>query len=275
MRYNLDIPTDDLSVANSPEIGGQSKVKLGYSEIGYIALISQEAPASGTYKGSTPAVDLGTGKDLVMVCDNGIKSPTDAVAITLSVVFDDDSSGTATATFAVPSFAKDQSKNLPIGLGVDVIPVGGGNLTKKIKTVNGITAFVGGVRGNRFQLLSLLEAAEYYDLGCARTKNETLPVPKSLPIPCGLKGSAFNVAGRSDAGQLELSALHFSYGDGLSRLNGHRGTVMVETYAEDRVLKERTVYAGYRPNPSTDRGDGDDEVIDKATGTFEFFIKFV
>lgn len=273
MRFGISIPADDLPVANSPEIGGESKVKLSYAEIVSVGGITQTAPGSGTWAAEVPAFDFGAdGVDLALVADTGIKSASNIV-VDLDVTFDDASTGTARATFAVPSFAKDQSSNLPIGLAVDLIGQGAGNSDKKIKAVTGINAITGGAKGNKFALVCLPSA--WFDLGCARSKNEQLPVPKSLPIPCGLKGSAFNKAGRSEPGQLELNALNYTYGDGLSRLNGHRGSVLVQVYKDGRVLTEQTVYGGYRPTPSTDRGDGDDEVTNKATGNFESFAKFV
>jgi hypothetical protein len=273
MRFGISIPADDIGIANSPEIGGESKVKLSYSEIGTIGQIVQTAPASGGWTAEIPAFDFtAPGVDLALVADTGIKSSVNIV-VDLNVTFDDDSSGTARATFAVPSFAKDQSANLPIGLAVDIIGQVAGNSDKKIKAVAGISSITGGAKGNKFSVVSL--PSEWFDLGCARSKNEQLPVPKSLPIPCGLKGSAFNKAGRSEPGQLELNALNFTYGDGLNRLNGHRGSVLVQVYKDGRVLTEQTVYGGYRATPSTDRGDGDDEVTNKATGNFEAFAKFV
>ncbi len=273
MRYGVSIPADDLAVANAPEIGGESKVKLSYSEIGIIGQISQTAPGSGTWTAEVPSFDFGaSGVDLALVCETGVKSTVDVV-VDLDVTFDDDTQGTARASFIVPSYAKDQSSNLPIGLAVDVLGQGAGNSDKKIKSVTGISSITGGSKGNRFALVSLPD--DWFDVGCARSKNEQLPVPKSLPIACGLKGSAFNKAGRSEPGQLELKALNFTYGDGLSRLNGHRGSVLVQVYKDGRVLTEQTVYGGYRPTPSTDRGDGDDEVTNSATGNFEAFAKFV
>jgi len=274
MRFGISIPADDLPLANSPEIGGESKVKLSYqSEITIVGQLTQTAPGSGTWAAAVPAFDYGAaGVDLALVAETGIKSTVNVV-VNLNVTFDDDAPGTARATFAVPSFAKDQSTNLPIGLAVDLIGQGAGNSDKKIKAVTGIASITGGAKGNKFSLVNL--PSDWFDLGCARSKNEQLPVPKSLPIACGLNASAFNKAGRSDPGQLELNALNFTYGDGLSRLNGHKGCVLVQVYKDGRALTEQTIYGGYRPTPATDRGDGDDEVTNKATGNFESFAKFV
>lgn len=272
MRFNISIPADDIGIANAPEIGGQSKVFLSYGEVGVIGGITQSAPNSGTWAAAVPAFNFpNTGADLQLSCVTGIKSSV-PVVVDLGVTFADDTSGTARATFTVPNFVKDQSANLPVGLTVDIVGLAA-NSAKKVKAVNSLTSITGGEKGNRFEVVSIPET--YYQVGCARSKNETLPVPKSLPIACGLKGSAFVVQGRSDPGELELTALSFNYADGLSRLNGHRGTVMIEVWKADRVLTERHVYSGYTPAPSTDRGDGDDEVTVNATGNFEEFFKFV
>jgi hypothetical protein len=273
MRFAVSIPADDIPIANAPEIGGESKVKLSYGEIGVVGQLAQTAPGSGTWTVETPAFDFtALGVDLALVCDTGIKSTVNVV-VNLNVTLDDDTSGTATATFAVPSYAKDQSSNLPAGLAVDVLPQGAGNADKKIKAILSIASITGGAKGNRFSLVCL--PSDWFDVGCTKSKNEKLPVAKSLAIACGLKGSAFVKAGRSEPGELELKALNFTYGDGLSRLNGHRGSVLIEVLKAGRVLTERTVYGGYLPTPSTDRGDGDDEVTNSATGNFESFAKFV
>ena len=121
MRFAVNIPADDIAVANSPEIGGESKVKLSYQEVGIIGQITQAAPASGTYAAQTPIFAFPVaGVDLALICDTGVRSSANVV-VDLNVTFADATTGTARATFAVPTFALDQSANLPLGLAVDII----------------------------------------------------------------------------------------------------------------------------------------------------------
>ena len=149
-----------------------------------------------------------------------------------------------------------------------------GNSAKKIKSLDSIQTFVGGAANNVFRVVCM--PSTWFLIGCARTKNFTPPgVPKAKAVACGLNASAFVVGGMSDPGNLDLEALHFTYGDGLSQFNGHRESVLIERYAGGRVLSERLVLGGFRAQTKNDRGDGDAEAMDKASGICEIFGVFV
>jgi hypothetical protein len=274
MKYGFSVAAADIPVANAPELGGESRVKLSYEEFAVVAEITQAAPNSGTYTPNTPAFafDATNGNDLALLAKTGIQSAADIV-VAFDVTFADNSAGTAEARFRVPSYAQNQSAYLPIGLAVDINGTGG-NAGKKIKSINSMTNPTNGTAGNVFQVVALPNT--WYSVGCAKSKNLTPPgVTKPKAVACGLNGSAFVVAGMSDPGTLELEALHFTYGDGLSRFNGHRGTVMIERYAAGRVLCERVVCGGFRAAARNNRGDGDDEARDTASALFEIFAVFV
>lgn len=271
MKYQFEVPANDRAVADSPEIGGESQVKISYEDFVTLGKISQPSEDSGEY---TPHAGLSIpagGADIALRCNTAIKSSS-SVQITLNVTFDDDNSGTVSAQYQIPTTAYDQTSNLPIGLMVD-FDGSGGNETKKVKAITGIQSFTGGQANNVFEVMILPNT--WHDLGCARNKDETLPIPAGLPIPCGLNSSAYTKFGRGEAGSLTLEALAFTYADGLSRLNGHRVAIMVEVMKEGRVLSERSVYGGWRAAVNTPRGDGDDEVVSSAEGVFETFGKFV
>jgi hypothetical protein len=273
MKYNFTIPVADIPVANAPELGGESRVKLSYENFAVVAEITQPAPNSGNYVASLPAFafDGTNGNDLALLAKTGIKSAVDVV-VTFGVTFFDDTTGSATATFKKPTYAQNTSSNLPIGLAVDINGTAG-NVAKKIKAINSITSFVGGEINNVFQVVSL--PSTWFLVGCAKSKNFTPNVPKAMAVACGLNASAFVVAGVSDPGTLDLEALHFTYGDGLSQFNGHRGSVLVERYAAGRGLSERLVLGGFVAGTKNNRGDGDDEARDVASGVAEIFAVFV
>lgn len=270
MKYNIDLPASDYGIANNPELGGESEVLLSYEEPKILGTITQPAPASGILDREVPAMDFGSGVDLVARARTGLRSSA-SIVVTLNVTFVGGGSGTATATFAPPAHVQDQSFNIPMGLAVDVKP-GVGNESKKIASVTSVASVVGGVRGNKIEILALPES--WFKLGCARTKNPTYPVPQPVNIPCGLNASAFTKMGMSEPGSLELSGLQFSYADGLTRLNGHRGAVMIEVKKEN-VLCERQVFLGYVGAANSARGDGSDEVLTTSNGMFENFCVFV
>jgi hypothetical protein len=273
MKYNFSIAAADVPVANAPELGGESRVKLSYENFAVLAEITQAAPNSGTFVAVVPAFAFAAGgNDLALLAKTGILSDTDVV-FSFGVTFEDDSTGTATATFRKPTYAKNTSSNLPVGLAVDLNGTGG-NSAKKIKAINSMTNPTGGAANNVFQLVAL--PSVWFQVGCAKSKNMTpAGVIKPKAVACGLNASAFVVGGMSDPGQIDLEALHFTYGDGLSQFNGHRASVMIERYAAGRVLSERVVLGGFRGATKNNRGDGDDEARDVTTGLFEIFAVFV
>ena len=106
------------------------------------------------------------------------------------------------------------------------------------------------------------------------TGTGALKVHSRYTCACGLVGSAYTKFGRSEAGSLNVSARHFTFGDGLSRLGNHVVSAMVVVKKDGRITGERLVARAWRPNPQTPRGDGDDEVITTAEGMFENFAAF-
>lgn len=273
MKYNFQIPAADIPVAAAPELGGESRLFISYENFAVVAEITQAAPNSGNYATVLPAFAFNAnGDDLAMLAKTAIVSDDD-VEFVFGVTFGDNTSGTARATFAKPSSAQNQTSNLPIGLAVD-INGDGGNALKKIKSINSIQSITGGQINNVFQIVSLPN--NWQLIGCAKSKNFTPPgVVKPLAVACGLNASAYVVAGMSDPGQLDMEALHFTYGDGLSQLNGHRGSVMVARYAAGRVLAEQLVVGGFRGQTKNNRGDGDDQARDVTVGLCEIFAVFV
>jgi hypothetical protein len=273
MKYNFTVPAADIPVANAPELGGESRLFLSYENFAVIAEITQPAPNSGNYVASAPAFDFtASGKDIALLAKTAIVSDVNVV-IDFGVTFDDNTSGTARGTFSKPSYAQNQTSMLPVGLAVDINGLTT-NALKKIKSINSIISFTGGEANNVFQVVSL--PSNWNLIGCAKSKNFTPPgVVKAKAVACGLNGSAFVVGGMSDPGTIDLEALHFTYGDGLSQLNGHRGAIMIARYAGGRVLSERLVGGGFRAQTKNNRGDGDDEARDVSSGICEIFAVFV
>jgi hypothetical protein len=143
----------------------------------------------------------------------------------------------------------------------------------KIRTVDSIAAITGGLLGDRFEIVAFPDS--FVDVMCATDKNPTIPVPKSIAIPCGYNGSRWIKKGRSEAPNLEVAAKLTSGGDGLMRMNGHRVTAMIEVHKEDRLLTERQLFGNWRPSASPRMGDGDAEAEVRATGLYETWAVFV
>ena len=141
--------------------------------------------------------------------------------------------------------------------------------------MDSLTSISNGDGGNRFEIVSLpdLESG-YVEIGCAKSKEPTLPVTASVAIPCRYDGSSDIKKGRSVPGKLAVSTRMNTSGDGLLRLNGQKVTAMTELWKEDEVLTERVVYEGWRPASNPKSGDGDDEAEVTSEGMFERFFIF-
>lgn len=274
MRYQLDpIPAALLPIARSKVIGAENIVKFNYDPVVDVASILMQNPTSGTLTGTAGFTAESGGLDMVVRCANGVRSDS-ALVLTFGVTFADDTSGSATATLAPPSWAKDQSYNFPQGFSVDLIGTAG-NSGKKVKTVDTLTSITGGSGGSRFEVVSLPDTlAEFVEIGCVKSNEPKLPVTKSVAIPCRYDGSSDVKKGRSEPGSLDVSSRLNTYGDGLTRLNGHAVTAMSELWKEDQVLTERIVYENWRVQANPKTGDGDDEAEVTASGMFERFFVF-
>jgi hypothetical protein len=274
MRYNLDpIPADLLPIARGQTIGAENIVSFNYQPWTDVGAILMQAPASGTLTPTSGYEAPAEGLDMVVRCANGIVSAA-GVVLTFAVTFADDTTGSATATMTPPSWARDQSWNMPQGLSVDLIGTDA-NSTKGIKTVDSLTSIVGGAGGARFQILALPSPSSgYMEIGCVKSTEPKLPVSKSVAIPCRYDGSNTVKKGRSDPGSLDVSSRYSTYGDGLTRINGHSVTARTELWKEDQVLTERMVFENWRPMSAPKAGDGDDESEASATGMFERFCIF-
>jgi hypothetical protein len=278
MKYAIPTIADtDLEIAASGKIGAEHNVYFSYDEALLVAEIKQGADLSSSTLRTENAYQPPTGtdgRDMILVADNGVRSE-EQIIIVFDITIDGTGTpaGTATATFVVPTFEQDQTFNLPIGLAVDLQVDGTGNEAAKIRTITGINAITGGRAGNRFKIITLPDTWEF--LQCSKDKTPTIPVGKTVNIACGYEGARWTKKGRSEPPTLEVSGVYTSAGDGLMRLNGHRASVMIETVAEDEVLMERLVFAGWRPAAQPRMGDGDTETEVRATGNYEKLAIFV
>jgi hypothetical protein len=275
----LAIPTiadEDLEIANSAEIGAESLLLVAYDESLDVGEFRQEAVGTTwtpdrSYRPPSPT----SGRDLAMICANGVRS-SEEIVVVLGVHYDAagvSTAGTATARFNPPAGAQNDTFNFPLGLAVDIGVDGVGNTAKKIITVDTVNSVTGGDVGNRFQIVAFPEG--FVPVQCAQDKNPTLPTSRTIPIACGYNAARWIKKGRSEVPTLEASAKYTGAGDGLMRLNGHRCTAMIEVWKEDRLLTERMLFGNWRPTVQPRKGDGDAEAETRATGNYEIFGVFV
>ena len=122
-----DFADDDLDIAGSAEDGLESKLKISYSPMRLVGELLQgdDVPSSEYSPENTFKPPTGTtGRDLQVICANGVKSD-EEIVIDFDVVFDGAGTpaGKARATFVPPAYAQNDTFNMPVGIGVDLLPV--------------------------------------------------------------------------------------------------------------------------------------------------------
>jgi hypothetical protein len=279
MKLNLSTLTaDDLLVANTPEVGAESVVKITDREFQRLFLVRNTNDSGSdiaAIDGVTFPLVLSENRDLHLRADACLKYDADIV-VELTCVMSDDTSVQAFATLNVPDWADDTINSIPIGSAVDFVDASGDPLALEVKSITDVAAITGGRSGlqNGLSIWSSPSASQWDTQGCTRNKNFDLVIPSSISIACRYNASAFVKKGRSEEPTLELEYVYFSAWEGIGRLNGGRSSILVEVVKDDSVPWERIVFTGHRPNGSPTRGDGDDEVVATSSGPYENFLVF-
>lgn len=118
------IPDVDLDLANSAMVGAETVVSVSYTDVQIVGSITQGAdvPSSVLEPENAYNAPAGTaGRDLQLVCDNGCLS-SEEIILQLNVTLEGTGTpaGTAKASLLPPSYATDDTFNMPIGLAVDM-----------------------------------------------------------------------------------------------------------------------------------------------------------
>jgi hypothetical protein len=269
------IPDKYLDIAVSPEIGVETRLFYTTEAMRRVCTIEQDDVASGVLtpdRTYAPPTDAAKGRDLQVLALDSISSDV-PVVITLAVTFDDASNGTATATFSAPQAVDDQDNNFPAGIAVDLKLKDAQNVdvtaTRTVRTVTGLTSIVGGDVGNKFAVVACPERASYVLIANINNRDIQVPVAKTVTIASGYDGARWTKKGRSEPPKIDLKANYTGYGTGLPRISGQRVTIMMETYKDDKVLTERMIVGGYRPEIKLAKPDGNSLSEATATGEYE------
>ncbi|GEM_PF-2655290 len=268
------IPTIDealLDISKSAEIGVETKLLYSNDPVRELGEIVQDDVDDGTYTPDKTYTAISAGRDLQVVCLDSVQSD-EQIVIALGVTLDNGATGSGIATIKPSATAIDDSYNLPAGIAVDVqLFVSGTDVStaRKVRTVDSLISVDGGAAGNKFAVISCPEKASYVTVACVTNRDVEVPTAKSVPIECGYDGARWVKRGRSTPPKLDIKANYSGFGDGLPRINGQRVTVMMETRKDDKVLTERMIIGGYRPEVKIAKPDGDAKAEASATGMFE------
>jgi|GEM_PF-6580457 len=273
MKANLGPFTpEQVEIGFKPEIGLETKVYFAPEVCSKLGRFRASAAAAGTYATEGGPQIPAAGRNVVAV----VSSPLGAVgsaamSITFDVTLDDDSQDTATADFSIPAYSAFQGDVWGFGTGRDLVPDTPGNEGLGIKSIDAFNACVGLADGIQFDLYSVPDEDSYVFIGNTTSKNLPSDAPMQLAIPEGYDAAAYTKVGRGDISDLGIEYRYKGLTEQLTRFNGVPGTLRCDVDKEGVVVWERHVYTGYRPMVTTSRGDGNEEVIGNASGSFRAF----
>jgi hypothetical protein len=247
-----DLSTAQLKIALKPTAGFEQQLWASTGQVTNPGNIDLKGVNSGIYE-AQPADVLqlaATPQEIVAVLDGPVNVLT-SITATITGTDQTDSPLTGTATFSVPTYAKNQERVLPKSWGTDVVVAAG----KKFKTITpGATVISCGaeavpVRIKLFGIPSFdgINPATpgAYKLVSTKTKLDWDPrVPMPHPVQDGRDMSKFVKLGEIPQGTLAITQKIGSMGDGLMRFNGVRITGLVREFKEEQVETMRSYLLG-------------------------------
>jgi hypothetical protein len=147
---------------------------------------------------------------------------------------------TGTATFAAPSYVKNQTADWQPGISFDVVPDVPGEQFEGALTVWAS----GGQSGASIKLFILPAESSWVKLGCVEDFNPKVGSEPAVPVPCGRKGSAYVVRGRSEPNNVTVNSKYFSVADDLMRFNNRRCAIRMDLKKQNVAIIERQVCDG-------------------------------
>jgi len=270
----------DIAIALAHYLGGEFVVYLtdtAATRLGDIAMTAAgSGNGSGTYTARAGATILGvggTGADLQMVAEQHLISAVQTV-VTLSVTDDLGATTTATATFAPPARATNQSFNFPRGYAVDIQVASGA--TRKIAAILGLTSIVGGSRGLTFSIYQLPEMSSYTLVGASTEKKFTTKSRQAIGIDVGMEADAEVKLGKTGKGDLTIDTKFGSMSEGLNRFDGARTTALLIGMKDGVLTEQNMVFVSFIPKVDVNMPEGDGESMSNAaTGKFSDHLFFV
>ena len=279
MKCNIPpVPVAYLDVSQSPEIGVETRLSYSRQPMTRLCIVQQDDVDSGvltpdpTYlppaTGNGPAL---SGSDVQLACASEIVS-LEPIQVTLGVMFDDGTLGSGIGIIQPSALQLDQGDGFPVVTAADLQLLKAGvdvTLTRSVNSVTSLLSIVGGDVGNQFYLLDCPDLASYTLVQNVNNRDVQVPVSKAVNIPSGYDGARWIKKGRSEPPKLDIKANYIGFGQGLPRIAGQRVTIMMETWKDDRVLTERMIVGGYRPDVKIGKPDGNGMAEATATGEFE------
>jgi hypothetical protein len=273
MKYTpAAIGQDDLDVAQAPYFGGEFAVYLSDTPAVQVGQIELSASGSGTYTAAVGVTLPTDGVDLQLVATTRLRSPGGNCVVVLNVTDENNIARTATATFAPPARAANQTGNFPRGAAVDFTLSGG----TRIKTIVSLASVSNGEANVAFAVYQLPVAADWALVGCTTSKKFNTKARTPKGIDCGMETDAYVKRGKTQPGELSIDSKFGGVYDRLTRFSGSKCTAMLVGVKDGEVTCDRYVFTQYQPVCEVDLPDGDGEAMENAaTGKFQEPLFFV
>lgn len=235
--------------------------------------LTTDAVATLTDDSATDLPAATVGADVQVFCTTPLRSNA-ATVITMATKDNQASPAVmaATATFSPQSWVNDQSFNFQRGYAVDMVPAtSGATLTE----LTSLTTLAGGNRGVSFDFVRMPVLTDYILIGCTTDKdfNSKSRLPKG--IDCGMITDAFVKRGKAAPGELSIGGKLKSFGDGLSRIDGGKVTVMMIGLKDGQTVGDRLVFTQCVLTGKPTLPDGDGEAMVKSEGKFVDNLYFI
>jgi hypothetical protein len=111
----------------------------------------------------------------------------------------------------------------------------------------------------------------WFEVGCTTDKKLKFPTRMSKAIGCGMIASRWVVPGKTQVGELSITAKHSGHEEGLAKIAGLKTTIMLKVMHESVLEIARIFILDWTPSPDSTYGNEDAESEITATGLFSTF----
>lgn len=263
------LTTDDYVVALKPSKGYEQQLHVSLEQSTELGTLEIAALNSGTFTANAADVArlLATPQELVAVAESDLDGGAENIVVSLSVLYADNTLGTATATFSNPAYSNISEKRFPRSWAAEVIA----DADKLIKAIAGIASINAEPEaiGAKITFFGLPSLSTFRKIPCKTQLNWDPRVAMPEPVRCGRDPSAFIKPGDLSEGALEITSKVPTFADSLARLNGLRVTGLIKEVKEDKLNTMNVFVMGLIMTARANVGESQEDVTLAATSRYE------
>lgn len=241
----------DYTIAQSPSMGGEVEAYVSLTPCGKIMKVRNIG--GSTYE----TIDYnaaGTFTAGGVYCTSAV------------VVGDKGLTGEIAGVITVPDYARNKSTRFPVG------KAGEGTIGTPSFGVRG--EFVWQYELPDFNPDAAVADRNYTKIEGLKDVRLKLPIAPTKNIPAGMNNAAWVTFGRSEVGELSMTALNDGFDDGLLKLGGAKACVMLSIRREGLVEICRIYIPEWAPSVEPNFPEGDSEATVSCTGQFANYAVF-